>query len=301
MTSVATMFLNNVTSIDHAYISSSGEIIGGSVSPLITVTGKVDDTEQVVVDFSNIKKEIKSFIDGPEGFDHKLWIIDGISGGNQLHYGIGGGRILIRTNQLTLSIPSEAVVFIEEGDTVYSAFKHHLQSKLSIQLSKIYNTELKVSIDLDFAPSLFNNTKIVAQFRYVHGLKNSTSYGCQNIAHGHNSWISCDWDSSVADRAEVQVVINDIARFLDRAIFVWKDNYCKYKGEDIIEYSTKERGRFELRLLYPDQSIIILRKETTIENLVEWAAEIYREKLKKVGVTTLYMSEGQNKGARFNL
>ena len=76
----STMFLSDVTVLDHAYIDDSGFIVGGSFHPCFNVSGEIDGTEQVVVDFSAIKKQIKALIDSKEtGYDHKLWIIEGFS------------------------------------------------------------------------------------------------------------------------------------------------------------------------------------------------------------------------------
>ena len=72
--------MQQVTTIDYAYINTEGQLLGGSYNADFEVTGDIEFNEQVVIDFGKVKKAIKQIIDGKfHGFDHKLWIIDGYS------------------------------------------------------------------------------------------------------------------------------------------------------------------------------------------------------------------------------
>ena len=68
----ATMFFDNVTDLDCALIKD-GNIVGRSFKIAAEVTGPIQTEEQVVIDFSACKKEMKRLIDHDKlGFDHKF-------------------------------------------------------------------------------------------------------------------------------------------------------------------------------------------------------------------------------------
>ena len=113
-TNIAELFLSDLTVVDHAYIDDSGNVVGGSFNPTFYVAGNVDPVEQVVVDFSTIKKDIKNIIDSRLiGFDHKLWVIDGYSNvntlsWNSLSHDTDATQVEIETPTTKLSIPESA-------------------------------------------------------------------------------------------------------------------------------------------------------------------------------------------------
>jgi hypothetical protein len=72
----STMFLANLSVVDHAVLIPEGLIRGNSHNPSFEVSGVVDEVENVVCDFSTIKKRMKQLIDDHDmGFDHKCWIL----------------------------------------------------------------------------------------------------------------------------------------------------------------------------------------------------------------------------------
>lgn len=283
------MFLSNVTCIDHAYIDQEGMIIGGSYNPNIMVAGKVDEVENVVVDFSTIKKDIKALIDDKEtGFDHKLWIIEGFSK-YKLSYTEDLTHAIIDTPFFSIKLPTNAI-------RVFSASSHSeawaMEEYLFESLKKKYPlTSIDIEFDtrMDHPPSI--NTDL-HKFRYTHGLKNSTSWGCQNIVHGHLSYIAgiCNWDK----RIEANALLQQIAVYLDTKMFAWKEN-VRFNE---IKYSTC-RGEFHLKSEPSIEffKIVYMENETTIENIVDYIVNKFRKQLIEVGMHFLYVSEGLNKGA----
>ena len=288
----STLFLSDLTVVDHAYIDDRGNVVGGSFNPSFFVTGEIDPVEQVVVDFSAIKKQIKSIIDHQEfGFDHKLWYISGYSVGNISQL---GDRVEIDTPTTHLAMPVNALKIFP--GTAYSTHQ------AGQQMGKLVEKELRnlhpgVNITVDCV----NNTNChtptsiedVALFRYAHGLKDSTSWGCKNIAHGHLSYIQL-----LPHCPDAVQLARTIAADLDDTIFINSDNIVIQAFDSIsIAYDTPERGKFAASYRADQYNIIVLNTETTVEHLVDYVAKTYEPQLRGCGVTTVLVSEGLSKGA----
>lgn len=281
----SSLFLNDTTNIDHAFIDDLGMIVGGSFRPKFIVTGEVDQHENVVVDFSTIKKTIKKLIDdNDEGFDHKLWWITGLSLGD-IEFTVD--TVTITTPMLTITGPKNIVRVIDQV---------HLNGYLEERLQEIYpavniTIDTTLTTEFDLHPNM--NSK-AHMFRYVHGLKESTSWGCQNIGHGHLSYIA----ANTTDQLETDLVLAKIAVELDNTIFAWNDNTG---GNDADIKYTCSRGEMSMTLHDASDSCIVLGTETTIENIVNFIATEWFEELASAGVKQLYVSEGLSKGAVVDL
>lgn len=280
----STMFLTSVTCIDHAVITPLGTVMGGSFSPDFYVTGEVTEDESVVIDFSTCKKQMKALIDDKEtGFDHKLWIIPGWS---NCEYEFNGDQVTVTTPALTITAPANIVkVFDVEDD--YANAGYEIADYL-VGTGRMETVSVAVVMDPAYQYTIPARLK-PAFFRYSHGLKDSTSWGCQNIAHGHLSYLAIDSDHPLTHEIQQQ-----IANYLNNSMFVFKDNW----NDDTrtIEY-TSPRGHFKLSLNNTDQKICLLDTETTIENIVEAVAEMFKDDLEEIGASALYVSEGVHKGA----
>lgn len=300
----SSIFLNNITVIDHAYIDDQGCIRGGSFNPNFIVSGKPDFQEKVVVDFSTIKKDIKKIIDKHEpdvftnGLDHKLWIIEGYSNIENFDITKDKQRLIIQTPNVKIELPPDAVKHIPviNGQTPdYSNLYigYALENYVKQHLQQLYpdaRIDVKCINTVDEHVALNASTR---PFHYVHGLKNSTSYGCQNIAHGHRSFIHADIDDPlVFNRLKI------IAEELDNTVFVYEENIIKIDSNTLtIGYSTKQRGNFSMTLNTDTHKIIVLSTETTIEFLVSYINQRYGKDLFFCGAKTIYVSEGLSKGA----
>lgn len=311
------LFLNDLTVVDHAYIDDEGRIVGGSFHPCFEVSGTPDPVEKVVVDFSAIKHDIKELIDqhvfsmSNNGFDHKVWVIEGFSKTtNMTMVGkVNDARATIVTPVLSLSLPLDAVKFVDrvEGltpdytnDYIGAAFAAFIQPRLREKYPNVditvecINTQHTHIADSDVA-------RHQKKFRYVHGLKDSTSYGCNNIAHGHGSFIATTLQSprfmyqDTNHAAESLLAL--IAGELDNTVFVRQDNVVDMTDELLtIEYTTP-RGTFEMVVDHTVHKVVILNTETTVEFLAQYVNTRFGSLMREAGMSDFYISEGLSKGA----
>jgi len=295
----SSMFLNDITVIDHAFISPSGTLTGGSYNLQCLVSGEVDAKENVVVDFSTIKKDIKRLIDDEEtGYDHKLWLpmdveIDEI----QDDY---AGTVEIKTSAMKLIIPQTAIKLVSSMSNVDLEIEEYLENGLR-EIHPNVNIKVDVALNEGIHPNCKINSEHVILFRYTHGLKYSTSRGCQNLAHGHLSFAELNSRPGISKRElsqaydHVYTVINQI----NRANLVWADNikYHTAFNEIHMEYQTV-RGNWTATFNPYEQKTVIFDKETTVENLTEWIVErLDVQMLKEYGIFGIFISEGLSKGA----
>lgn len=317
----STLFIGNITQIDYAYIDPTRLTIkGGSLNLSVEVTGAVEPIENVVVDFGTIKKSIKNLIDDKEdGFDHKLWVSEdsGMVDYTKIRWAMNGsssremialvpqgvGQIVVSTPQFTLVCPKNAIrVCKYENGMLGDSIRDYLEEKLNTEYP---NSGIKVKVFLTDSPTLPYNNQPGAEtsFTYVHGLKNSTSWGCQNIAHGHKSWLMfLDGYGNVVHLPEsFRLSIKD---HLDGNMFVWCDNIVRDSVDVLsIEYNTP-RGYFYLVVNKASVKTHVIDTETTVEYLAEWFVSYFEEEVKemmKLGATSIYFSEGLVKGARIRL
>lgn len=286
---VSSIFLSDLTVVDHGYIDNKGRVIGGSFNPGFIITGSIDPIENVVVDFSTIKKDVKGLIDRhidniyENGFDHKIWFIEGYSLGT-IGSSDHANRYVIKTPAVELEIPADAIKYIKQiGHDINYSIEY-----IGIQLAayvKKYLSEKYPLINVNV--ECFNNINIhtinkeypYEYFTYSHGLKDSTSYGCQNNSHGHLSFIQ---------HSDVRVVYT-IAAELNNVIFINKDNIVFEDNETLDIRYTTTRGLFFASYNKALNKIIVLPNETTIEHLAEYIKH-------RFGITDFYVSEGLSKG-----
>lgn len=298
------LFLSDMTVVDHAYVDNQGIVVGGSFNPSFLVEGKVDPVENVVVDFSRIKKDIKNIVDANEdGFDHKLWFIPGWSKGTIEVTLDGNCHIVTTTTDLVM--PQNAVKVVE-GISEYST------NLIGVAMGNFVTAKLQILYpQVDISVECINSTKqhqpdnipSGALFRYVHGLKNSSSWGCQNHSHGHLSFLRLLAEKpsySETTKYETTAVLSlqsTIAHALDNTLFVFKDNITSDTSSVLTIGYTTERGTFLAQYSKADYKIVVLETETTVEHLVEYVKTQFAQELKQAKVAYILMSEGLSKGA----
>lgn len=280
----AIMNLNNLTVVDHAIIDNEGYLVGGSFNPSFLVEGNIDPVEKVVVDFSTIKKQMKATMDDKQlGFDHKLWIIQHYSkildirdeSGQilsipQLHQITDWAqRILIKTSHGEYIIPRDAikVVLTELNTSEYNI------ANVGLWFDDYYKQQfpqLKITTINNVETHALRPVEYFQYFSYAHGLKDSTSWGCQNIAHGHLSYIILNGKRGISDANQIEILTDTIATDLDRTYFINKENVVSVSNDNYIttihlEY-TSNRGLFSAKVHDKQkQKCVILDSETTIE------------------------------------
>jgi 6-pyruvoyl-tetrahydropterin synthase len=304
--SKATMFLNQISVVDHAYINDEGVVVGGSFNPDFIVSGEIDPVEQVVIDFSTVKKDIKHYIDHKEsGFDHKLWFIVGYSKGSieeRIDYK-GSPYFRIKTPAFDADVPVNAVKIFTATEysleSIGQAFTDYLQVTMqtkypTIQIECNNTTIAHINNSVRSANNGILPTVVSepSYFTYVHGLKDSTSWGCQNNSHGHLSFLQLEPVNTKTILFQQQ-----IANILDGVVFLKEENIVSHIGNWIgIDYTT-ERGRFVARYDTSKIKVVVLQTETTIEHLVAHIADTFKDVFEEFGVSRIYMSEGLSKGA----
>lgn len=274
------LIVNNITQIDCAVVDQKGNLKGASYNVTALVSGGWDKDEQVIVDFSKIKKTLKELIDDKEyGFDHKLlveteldyWIEEDFIFGNESYY-------------------NDNLFVKGDGHSFNLNFNEKV---LSDYLSQ--KTGLKIEIVLDEEPllSYFNKDELFA-FRYTHGLKNSSSFGCQNILHGHKSFIRVE-DKKHNALNELSKIV---AKALDGVYFVNVDYFDS--NDTTVTYKSRERGKWYLQFNYLErkQRIIVMSVDPTIENIVSYVAKNLLIPLSSPDeeIGGIFISEGLTKG-----
>ena len=299
----SSIIVNDASIIDFAYIDKQGKLKGNSINYSFAISGDTTPNEKVIVDFSTVKKAIKYHLDlsyednKMNGFDHKLWIIQGFSTCQVIK---GKDKYMIQTPVLSLELPFDAVKLVPIIDLsnkveIESMLTRDLQYKIASTIENNHNIQLKSFVNFDFK-SIF--TQPLVGFSYVHGLKDSTSYGCQNIAHGHYSYLqllSNDNNEIVCTlRKQIAIALND-------KILINKANIIDDTANTLTLAYTTKRGLFKLELNKQENKYILFDSETTIEFIAQYIKDSYGEELKEAGVYAFVVSEGLSKGAYLDL
>ena len=283
MSKQASLFFRNVSVVDHGYIDEEGRVIGGSYFPNVTISGKVTEDENVVIDFSKGKALIKDAFD--EIMDHKIWIVEGYSNAEVREDINNKDNYLIKTPVMESSIPKWRVFQMKKTDTFGRLIEEYLKQH-----------GLDVKVDVEMSENTFS-TQLNNTFRYSHGLKNSSSQGCKNPNHGHLSFIELVGDNEYKKLKVKNKIIDE----LDKVVFIFDENIV-YEDSDIIKIEyVVDNEQFKNTYLKKGNRIIISEEETTAENLINLIAKRYTKELKEAGITKLLLSEGLQKGSALDL
>ncbi len=287
----SSIFLNSITCIDYSILSKCGIITGGSY--MLSVEISYDTQDNASINFAQCKKLIKNYIDDNQlGFDHKLWV-------DPLYCTIveNDNRLIIAVDTIpdfgqpydvvNLELPKTSVKFIHH-DAVEEQINLEIQAllqsnypELNIQTSTKLTNTADTSIDHD---PLVNRV----YFNFIHGLKNSTSYGCQNIVHGHTSYF--EYKTKLIEPVDYPHYKN--------VIFIYRENLVEDSDNVTIEY-TSARGHFKFtfnRREYGAAGVrtIVLDTETTIEHIANLIATEFGSEISKLQY--LKVSEGLQNG-----
>lgn len=304
MTDVRSIDIRNFTQIDLAYIDAKGLIRGNSFRVDAVVTGKVDENEKVVIDFSACKKIMKQLIDDPvKGYDHKLWIYNDSK--VEVSTDFPSDMCVVRTPFAYIQGDRNMIRVVDADESnVDGAIASYLQTSLR----EFYGDHIDVDVRLSRRKVRSHDLSRIYSFSYVHGLKDSTSYGCQNIAHGHHSFIEAKWDDiqgmNHRDLVDVEYHLGLLADKMHNTIFIKQENIYEYRLADdgtswvTLEYKSQNRGLFRMSINTDVHKIKVLETETTVEYLADYVAEQLRGKTK---LKQIFVSEGLTKGALVKL
>ncbi len=296
--------ISNATTVDCAWFHK-GLPKGLSFTPSFLVSGTLTSDEQVVMDFGTCKRRIKEIIDHPfNGWDHKLLWNPNV---------VDFSTVLRRTRQVDtahvkLSVPEDAMKQVG-----YRRDGADLMEVLLFDMSRAISKELGLNVqafwtgdytaeDTEFVTSFsalcagkLLHTRYSA-FTYTHGLAKSSSWGCQNILHGHTSFVCTATDMTKAQAPDEQLV-SDIKKYLDESYIVSEEHFDS--RFQTVTYNSVSRGHMSLTL--KDTNVVVLTAEPTIENIITHVVDKFRDRLTASHVRKLGISEGRWKGAVVSL
>lgn len=294
--------------------------IGHSSQISAILTGPVEDKEQVIVDFSKAKKALKALIDGI-GPDHRLIVAHTITSGDT------ASDASVENTPLPWSgnLPKDGVlnVNVPEGATLAMVLKQSLEDMVK-SVSKM--ADMSMIDEQEFAsnhPELVDAIAVLSTvdiewqvgeeqqllapfdlgavsrtFRYIHGLPNSSSWGCQMPIHGHLSVLQIRPNFMVDENMLLDWLPSHI-HFIDRTSII--EDGAAPDTETTVRYATQQRGEFVLTYDQKDETMrVAAPTDTTIENIAEWFAIQMRARFGELGFKgktfDLYVSEGLKKG-----
>jgi 6-pyruvoyl-tetrahydropterin synthase len=332
METSVSMYYANLTNIDLAMVMPEGNLRGDSFNLHLELTGEEDPVESVLIDFSTAKKRVKSWIDdhSGQGFDHKCWVFTHSSAfvdvdiDNQaieldslpelLSEFEGTKTIKVSLPSTTITAPLNCFNFIPVPEDMpfntQNCMRVAEQSIEKYLVAKFKNDgqtiSVKVKLTNNFSYPAFSSKELQGfSFRYTHGLKHSTSFGCQNIVHGHLSYITfkekahTESNFMQGSREFHREAIEAIVSKLNNKVFAWEENVSLLPGDEdrlpslLIKYDSP-RGYMTQQLNAPD--CIVLTVETTVEHIAQYIATKYREELLALDIESVYVSEGLEKG-----
>lgn len=331
--------MNHITTVDCLVLNNSGSTIKGlSFNVNAEITGHVLSLEQVVVDFSHGKKLLKDFIDGTYGLDHKAiapssFIVEE-----------GEDFIVISSPALQAKLPKDAVFTYDRELFQYELFEeqiffmipsllHEVATQFSSTLDYTTSNGEQVTVSVHLVPSnsftLYEDNPNTAScmFHYCHGLPYSTSYGCQNLLHGHSSMLQFSSDLPFEENVNILTLLlhkvlscsqneqdpaNAILRVNDGAglqlvpnLYLVNKAHVTLANESIVSLTaeTCTRGTSHLNLYLDNlenNATVILPSEPTVETFGAFLHDCLQEVLplatKAPTNYTLKVSEGLTKG-----
>ncbi|MCE0557949.1 MULTISPECIES: 6-carboxytetrahydropterin synthase [unclassified Motilimonas] len=280
------LFVKALTVIDSSYLDSERGMVGESYQVDVELDGRVND-QNMLLDFSLVKKQIKSIID--DVVDHKLIVPTQVAGTSvvgtqqqQISFPLTTGEFIV------LNGPAEAYCLLDLETVSLAGLTAYLEQVILSQLpDNISGLKLHLShekIDTPF-------------YHYSHGLKKHDG-NCQRIAHGHRSrldvFLNEQWDSALVTQwaqAWQDIYLGSEEDIVDVAALSIQ---CPQQQQSYCFQYTASQGLFEL--IIPQRLCQLLPLDTTIESLTEYLchtikADYPNSKVKVMGY------EGIGKGA----
>ncbi len=296
------LFYENVTVLDYAYLDEHLGIVGDSLKVNVEFFGKTDE-EGVVFDFSYAKKKVKEIID--RDCDHRLVVPHQIANFQQnevsLKYFYG-----FKDYCIDYKGPAEAVCEIPSAYFSKENLLYHLENLVMKEMPTTVSA-VKLSFEEE---SLSTNDSF---FHYTHGLKEH--YGnCQRLLHGHRSTINIFVNGQRCFEKEkefAQELFSGNIHFCFWDNVVNKDEIIKLTGkhepvgrfQEIPSVEIKymaSQGEFSAKLA--GNSVYFVPYETTVENLSIHFCELVKAQRKNsYDIVSVRAFEGIAKGSRATL
>ena len=251
---LSSLFVEQLTVIDCAYLDAQRGVVGESWIVDIELRGELD-AQSMVLDFGEVKKRLKRALD--DSADHTL-IVPRRHAGLSVHE--AGGRVDLEFRGPTAgaiehSSPAIAVTLLDAEAVTAEALAAHLKPVLAAVVpANVAELVLNLRSEAISGP----------YYHYTHGLKKHAGH-CQRIAHGHRSRIEILVDG-VRDTA---LEAEQAARWADIYLGTREDRVSTANGRERYEYAAAE-GTFALEL--PAERCDLLETDTTVECIADHLA-----------------------------
>lgn len=249
------LFVDRLTTLDFSYLHPDRGLLGESWLLDVTLGGDLD-AQGMVLDFADVKRDIKQLVD--QAFDHRLLLPMQYPGlVEQTRRGMSHLNFETRDGAfIQHSSPEQAVCRIDAPEVtpehVAAAIAGRLRPRLPDNVT---------SLEIRLRPEAIDG----AFYHYSHGLKHHCG-NCQRIAHGHRSRLVIERDGERDRDLE--------AAWCER----WRDIYIasredlnKQEGDEMWFGYDSAQGRFLLRL--PAERCYLVECDTTVENLARHIAD----------------------------
>ncbi|WP_434931573.1 6-carboxytetrahydropterin synthase [Shewanella sp. HL-SH8] len=283
------LFVKDLTVIDFSYLCPIRGMVGESWIVDVLLDGGLDE-QNMVLDFSKVKKTIKNTID--DVADHRLLIPTAC---NQVRWQQQGDRVWMdfasQKGDIHLACPSQAFALIPTEVIDFESVNDFLQKALREALPD--NVQ-------DISITLRNEVLTTPYYHYSHGLRKHDG-NCQRIAHGHRSPVTVfengiaepKWDEYWAERwhdaylgtEEDIVPVADLQ--LSKQANVSDDTHYGF-------HYVAPQGDFQLAM--PKNCCDIIPHDTTVELLAEYMAVTLAAKVPESHFKVIAY-EGIGKGA----
>jgi len=285
------LFLNDFTVLDFAFVSDATGISGESFFVSAELFGDTDEKD-FILDFSQAKKMLKALVD--EAFDHKLLVPMGAGSAS-----LSGGRMRISASdgtQWEYDCPREAFELFPDAEISAEVLQYHLAR---LAKAKLPANVKEARFTLTSSPRFAGE----ANFCYTHGLRFHDG-NCQRLFHGHRNpvevWVNgardASWEQKLAAEWHnahfVSLPTLTNRETLDLPLGVRQP---QHPGTAEVMYSSAQ-GIFRASL--PASRVILVANEPSIETMSELAAGTLR-KLGLGGEFRVVAYEGLNKGASY--
>ncbi|MCE2593314.1 6-carboxytetrahydropterin synthase [Motilimonas cestriensis] len=254
------LFVKALTVIDSSYLDTTRGMVGESYQVDVELDGRVND-QNMLLDFSLVKKQIKSIID--DVVDHKLIVPTQVAGisvvgtqQQQIRFPLNTGEAIV------LNGPAEAYCLLESECVSIAGLTAYLEHAILSQLPNNI-TGLKLNLSHEKIDTPF--------YHYSHGLKKHDG-NCQRIAHGHRSrldiFLDDKWEHGLVDhwaKAWQDIYLGSMEDKVDLADLSIQ---CDQQQQSYAFQYTASQGLFEL--IIPQRLCQLLPLDTTIESLTEY-------------------------------
>ena len=269
-----TLFVENVTVIDYAYLRPDVRIAGDSLILTIEVRGELDQNG-FIVDFGKLKPMVKRFVDSE--LDHRLLLP---TRDRELAVEEIGGRVIVRYGNLTYEAPPVAIAYLDAIAVSHDTISRRIEQLVAPHLPpNVRSMRCHLARDA--------RAEQQASFAYTHGLRHHDG-NCQRLLHGHRGVFVVIWDGIRDPELEGWLV-----RRFDGAHFA--------AARDVSGSAVAYRAaQGDFTALLPANRIVPLHVEPTIENIATFAfEELVREQRLDGRRLMVRAYEGPNKGAMY--